>query len=287
MEANFQRSLKAVLAHEGGYVDHPKDPGGATNLGVTIGTAKALGIDIDGDGDTDKVDIRLLKPADAAKVYKHQYWDRVSGNNLPAGVDYAVFDFAVNSGVSRAAIYLQEIVGVAPDGKIGPLTIQAVAAWDAVKLIEKLSANRMAFLKRLSTWPTFGKGWSSRVTGVLRLAKDMALAFPAPKPATTPTSAKPQRKTLMDWLKGLLVKQAVNHVAHQLKDTPIMNSNFLHNLLNIAIALVAILSLPEVTAVLPPEFGVVVAGVLAALKTVINIARDGFGGLFKEQPPVR
>lgn len=113
---------------------------------------------------------------------------------------------------------------------------------------------------------------------------DGVVAAPAPKP---PTSAKPKPKTLMDWLKGLLVKQAVNHVAHQLKDTPIMNSNFLHNILNIAIALVAILSLPEVTAVLPPEFGVVVAGVLAALKTVINIARDGFGGLFKEQPPVR
>lgn len=289
MDANFQRSLTAVLAHEGGYVDHPKDPGGATNLGVTIGTAKALGIDIDGDGDTDKVDIRLLKPSDAAKVYKHQYWDRVRGGDLPAGVDYAMFDFAVNSGPARAAIYLQEIVGVAPDGKIGPLTIKAVAAWDAVKLIEKLCANRMAFLKLLSTWPTFGKGWSSRVTGVLRLAKDMAVAFPAPKPfaPTPPTSAKPQGKTLMDWLKGLFIKQAVNHVAHQLKDTPIMNTNFLHNILNIAIALVAILSLPEVVAVLPPELGVVVAGVLAALKTVINIARDGFGGLFKSQPPVR
>lgn len=112
-------------------------------------------------------------------------------------------------------------------------------------------------------------------------------AKPVTPPTSSPTSAKPQRKTLMDWLKGLLVKQAVNHVAHQLKDTPVMNSNFLHNILNIAIALVAILSLPEVVAILPAEYGVVIAGVLAALKTVINIARDGFGGLFKEQPPVR
>lgn len=282
MEANFQRSLTAVLAHEGGYVDHPKDPGGATNLGITFAVLQSWrGRPIT------KADVKALTNSEAAAIYKANYWDKVRGDDLPAGVDYAVMDFAVNSGVFRSATYLQEIVGVAPDGKIGPLTLQAVAAWDAVKLIEKLSANRLAFLKRLSTWPTFGKGWSSRVTGVLRLAKDMAMAFPTPKPATPPTSAQPQSKTLVDWLKGLFIKQAVNHVAHQLKDTPIMNSNFLHNILNVAIALVAILSLPEVVAIVPAEYGVVIAGVLAALKTVINIARDGFGGLFKPQPPVR
>lgn len=190
MESNFQRSLTAVLAHEGGYVNHPRDPGGATNLGVTIGTAKRLGLDVDGDGDTDIVDIKLLKPADAGKVYRAEYWNRVKGDQLPAGVDYAVFDFAVNSGVSRASIYLQEIVGVAPDGRIGPLTLQAVEQWDSVALVEALCGKRMSFLKRLSTWPTFGKGWSSRVTGVLRLAKDMAITMPA-KPSKPAAPAKP------------------------------------------------------------------------------------------------
>lgn len=286
MQDNFLRSLKAVLAHEGGYVDHPRDPGGATNRGITFAVLKAWrGAPIT------KADVQNLSEAEAAQIYKANYWDRVKGDDLPFGVDYAVFDFAVNSGVSRSAIFLQETVGVAPDGKIGPITLEAVAQWDSIKLIEALCARRMAFLKRLSTWPTFGRGWSSRVTGVLKLAKDMAIALPGgPKPSpkpTPPTSAPPKRKTLSDMLKGWFVKKATDQIAHQLKDTPLMNSNLLHNILNILIALVAVLSLPEVVAVLPPEMGVVVAGVLAALKTVINIARDGFGGLFKEQPPVR
>lgn len=113
---------------------------------------------------------------------------------------------------------------------------------------------------------------------------DGVSAAPAPKP---PTSAPPKRKTLVDLLKGWFVKKATDQIAHQLKDTPIMSSNLLHNILNVAIAIVAIISLPEVVAILPPEIGLMLAGVAATLKTVINIARDGFGGLFKEQPPVR
>lgn len=207
MESNFARSLKAVLYHEGAYVDHPRDPGGATNLGITIGTAKANKMDLDGDGDVDKDDVRLIKPADAGPVYKARYWDAVRGNDLPAGIDYALFDFAVNSGPARAAIYLQEIVGVAPDGKIGPLTLQAVAKWDSVALIEALCAKRMGFLKRLSTWPTFGKGWSARVTGVLRLAKDMAITMPQrpPVPATPipPSAPAEPKQSLWTALLGL------------------------------------------------------------------------------------
>lgn len=198
MERNFQRALSAVLKHEGGYVDHPKDPGGATNLGITIGTAKANKMDLDRDGDVDRADVKLIKASDAGPVYKARYWDTVRGDDLPSGVDYAVFDFAVNSGPARAAMYLQEIVGVAPDGKIGALTLAAVAQWDSTTLINELCAKRIAFLKRLSTWPTFGKGWSSRVTGVIRLAKDMAITMPAspPKPVTPiqpSTPAAPQQ----------------------------------------------------------------------------------------------
>lgn len=208
MESNFARSLKAVLYHEGSYVDHPRDPGGATNLGITIGTAKANKMDLDGDGDVDKADVRLIKPADAGPVYKSRYWDTVRGNDLPAGIDYALFDYAVNSGPARAAIHLQEIVGVAPDGKIGPLTLQAVAKWDSVALIEALCAKRMGFLKRLSTWPTFGKGWSARVTGVLRLAKDMAITMPQrpPVPATPIQPSAPAEPAPSLWtaLTGLL-----------------------------------------------------------------------------------
>ena len=189
MEANFRRSVLAVLRHEGGYVDHVRDPGGATNRGITLQTLR----DWRGKSVT-KADVQNLTEAEAILIYKDRYWDRINGNNLPYGVDFAVLDFAVNSGVSRAAIYLQEIVGVAPDGKIGPMTLEAVHKWDSVKLIEKLCANRLAFLKRLSTWPTFGKGWSRRVSEVLHLAKDMAIALPQPpasEPEPLPTKKPP------------------------------------------------------------------------------------------------
>lgn len=292
-ESNFARALKAVLAHEGGYVDHPRDPGGATNLGITIGTAKSNKMDLDRDGDVDKADVRLIKAADAGPVYKAKYWDAVRGDDMPAGLDYALFDYAVNSGPARAAIHLQEILGVAPDGKIGALTLAAVAKWDTIVLINALCDRRMAFLKKLSTWSTFGKGWSSRVSGVIRLAKDMAIAFPVKAPAKPvaapipPTSTSPKRKTLSDLFKGWFVQQATTKIASTIVKETKMSSNLLHNLLNVAIAIVAILSLPEVVGILPPDIGLAVAGGVGILKTLINIVRDGFGGLFKEQPPVR
>jgi lysozyme family protein len=190
MIRNFERSLSLVLKHEGGFVDHPRDPGGATNLGVTIGTARRLGIDVDGDGDTDIVDIKKLRTTDAAKVYRHEYWNKVAGDKLPDGVDYAVFDFAVNSGVSRASKYLQRAVGVKTDGEIGPVTIAAAKARPAAEVIEFICDSRMDFLRDLKTWPTFGKGWTRRVAGVraeaLKLAKQPPK--PDPKPSGKPVS---------------------------------------------------------------------------------------------------
>lgn len=174
MNTNFAEALRLVLKHEGGYVNHPADPGGATNLGITIGTAKRYGVDMDGDGDTDIADIKKLTVAAASKIYKGEYWDKVAGDLLPAGLDYAVFDFAVNSGTGRAAKYLQALVGVAQDGAIGPKTLAAVEKHDASDLIRKLCDNRLAFMKGLSTWKTFGKGWSSRVSGVKLSALAMA-----------------------------------------------------------------------------------------------------------------
>lgn len=179
MRSNFDLFLSEVLKHEGGYVNHPKDPGGPTNLGVTLGTAKRLGIDVDGDGDTDIIDIKKLRREDAAKVFKVEYWDKVRGDDLPSGVDIATGDFAVNSGVSRSAIFLQELVGVAPDGKIGPLTIAAVQRLDPVKVVNAMCDKRMAFLKRLSTFQTFGKGWTARVSAVRDIGVRLAKSAPA------------------------------------------------------------------------------------------------------------
>lgn len=175
---NFARALKAVLAHEGGYVDHPKDPGGATNLGVTIGTLSAWLGRKASKGEVKALTVEAVKP-----IYRANYWDAIRGDDLPSGVDYAVFDFAVNSGPARAAIYLQNIVGTAPDGKIGPITVKAVAAYvsrfGAAQLVNELCSQRLAFLQRLSTWPTFGKGWGRRVAEVRVEAMAMTAAAPS------------------------------------------------------------------------------------------------------------
>jgi lysozyme family protein len=189
MEKNFEAALAGVLESEGGYVNHPKDPGGPTNLGVTLAVARQLGIDVDGDGDTDIIDIKLLKLADAAKVYRHEYWDKVRGDDLPSGLDYAVFDYAVNSGVSRAAKALQSVVGVPQDGEIGPVTLGGLRTQDPVTMIGRLSKQRLDFLRGLKTWPTFGKGWERRVNSVTSAAlklTDTATIPPPPSPVPTP-----------------------------------------------------------------------------------------------------
>lgn len=173
MQSNFAESLKLVLRHEGGFVDHPADPGGATNLGITIGVAKRYGVDMDGDGDTDIADMKKLTVDVASKIYKGEYWDKVKGDQLPAGLDYAVFDFAVNSGVSRSAKYLQALLGVTQDGMIGPQTLAALKGKDVKSLINQLCDRRLVFLQGLSTWKTFGKGWGNRVAGVRSSALKM------------------------------------------------------------------------------------------------------------------
>ena len=185
MNANFPRALELVLKHEGGYVDHPADPGGATNLGITIGTLSDwLG------RKATKAEVKALTKQSVAPIYRKRYWDAVKGDDLPSGLDYAVFDFAVNSGVSRAANYLQAILRVPQDGKIGPVTVAAAKAADPTILIERLCANRMEFLRGLSTFPTFGKGWTSRVQGVIEHALLMTLS-PAPPAPEIPHYPEP------------------------------------------------------------------------------------------------
>ena len=168
MKENFDSALLAVLHHEGGYVFHEKDPGGMTNLGCT----KSVWEDWVKHPVTE-ADMRALKPADVAPLYKAKYWDKVKGDELPTGVDYAVFDAAINSGPSRAAKWLQDVVGVTADGAIGPGTMKAVLLVEPSELVSAYSFKRMAFLQSLPTWPTFGKGWGRRVTEVASAAGTM------------------------------------------------------------------------------------------------------------------
>ena len=106
--------------------------------------------------------VRYITDVEVSSIYRQEYWTPICGDDLPAGIDFAVFDFAVNSGVSRAARTLQSVVGVPQDGVIGPATLQATKAYVAFAVTNK----RLAFMKSLSIWPTFGKGWAARIADV-------------------------------------------------------------------------------------------------------------------------
>lgn len=168
MKQNFEKALASVLIHEGGFSNHKDDPGGMTNLGCT----KAVWEEHCGHPVDEKA-MRALTPADVAPLYKRKYWDKIQGDELPEGVDYAVFDCAINSGPGRAAKFLQSCVGVDPDGGIGPKTLAAVKAFNAKQLVEDYSKRRLSFMMDLPTWGTFGKGWSRRVAEVQAAALAM------------------------------------------------------------------------------------------------------------------
>ena len=157
MLENFVSSLEAVLKHEGGYVNHPDDPGGRTNMGITQAVyEKYLGRKVT------EQEMKDMKTGDVRIIYKENYWDKVKGDDLTAGIDFCVFDWAVNSGVSRASKALQKVVGAVADGVIGPNTLKEVNSADAQVVIEQLTDAREEFYKKLSTFDTFGKGWLSR-----------------------------------------------------------------------------------------------------------------------------
>jgi lysozyme family protein len=158
MKENYAKALAQVLKYEGGYVDHPKDPGGPTNKGITQAVYDAWRKA----ANQPTQSVRYINDLEVGAIYRQQYWDRISGDDLPAGVDFAVFDFAVNSGVSRAAKTLQAVVGVTQDGVIGPATIQATKTYVAMSITNR----RLAFMQSLSIWSTFGKGWSARIADV-------------------------------------------------------------------------------------------------------------------------
>jgi lysozyme family protein len=167
---NFDRCLALVLAHEGGFVNHPQDPGGATNLGVT----KAVWQEWRGRPVT-TAEMRRLKPIDVEPLYRRRFWDRVRGDDLPLGVDYCVFDAAVNSGPGRAAKWLQEVLGVPQDGAVGLVTLGAARDFPKAELIRRYCQERLELLQGLRTFSVFGRGWSARVREVEAVATQMSV----------------------------------------------------------------------------------------------------------------
>lgn len=166
--SKYETCLEIILHHEGGYVNHPKDPGGETNLGVTKRVYEEWG---------GTKDMKELTVEDVAPIYQKNYWNRVRGDDLPAGLDLCVFDFGVNAGTGRSAKFLQRLVGTTVDGGIGPATIKAVNAYVQIEgieaTIEAFQNSRQEYYESLSTFETFGRGWTRRVKEVTETAFSM------------------------------------------------------------------------------------------------------------------
>ncbi len=179
---NYQASLALLLAHEGGYSNNPRDPGGPTNKGITQAVYDAYRHD----KGLASQSVKLITDAEVAAIYTARYWAKIDGDELPAGVDYALFDYAVNSGPSKAVKDIQRTIndnanffGVSGrlnvDGDLGAATIAAIvkaAQNNAEELIENYCAKRLAFMRSLKNWGTFGKGWTRRVEGAHDGAQD-------------------------------------------------------------------------------------------------------------------
>ena len=168
MLSNFPAALALVLQSEGGFVNHKFDPGGMTNLGVTRNVWREWV-----KRDVDEAEMRALTPELVTPLYKARYWDACKCSDLIRGVDYAVFDSAVNMGPGRAAKLLQAALGVTADGSIGRATIAAATAADPAELLEAFSLGKEAFYQSLPTFQTFGKGWLNRVAHVQDAAEQM------------------------------------------------------------------------------------------------------------------
>lgn len=177
MKQIFDLGVRLLLkpGREGGFVNHPRDPGGITMLGVTKNQWERYV----GHGVTE-ADMRALTPSAVTLFYKTEYWNEIHGDALPAGVDYCVFDASVNSGPGRASKFLQHVLGLKEDGAIGAVTIRAANSGYPHHIIRKYTDVRLAFLKGLDNWDVFGNGWETRVEGVEKEALSFAGEEKAP-----------------------------------------------------------------------------------------------------------
>lgn len=182
--ANYPRVLATTLKWEGGWANHPKDPGGATMKGVIQRTYDAYRLA----RGLPRRSVREIQDNELQDIYRTGYWIKVNGDNLRVGEDLAVFDFGVNSGPARAAKYFQRAVGAPQDGQIGSATLRAAAKLTPAETVKRVCDARLGFVRALSTWSTFGKGWARRIgdirargiawaAGSTQVAKDDAKAI--------------------------------------------------------------------------------------------------------------
>ncbi len=179
--ANLPKSLEQIFGHEGGYSSDKADPGnwtgGVVGKGALLGTKFGIAAN-----SYPNLDIKNLTIEEAAEIYRRDYAAKVRFDELPSGLDHAMLDFAINSGPRRAVEFLQRILGVPDDGRMGPITVAEAQEANAKKTIAALCTARLAFLKGLRTWKRYGKGWSRRVNDVkafaLKLSEDKGRIVP-------------------------------------------------------------------------------------------------------------
>lgn len=191
--SSYDAALARLLAHEGGYTNHPSDPGGPTNFGITIADYRKYV-----KADATAVDVRAMTVAEARAIYRARYWDAQRCDDLPAGVDYAVFDYGVNSGIGRSGKVLRRLLGLADaTHHVSDEVVAAAHRANAAVLVAAICDERLRFLKALKTWPVFGKGWGRRVAEVRAAALTMAKQTTAPPPpATTVSNEQPAARGL-------------------------------------------------------------------------------------------
>ncbi len=161
----FDTAFERLIGHEGGYVDHPDDPGGETNWGITLRTAREAGY---------TGSMRELTRAQAKEIYRTAYWGRARCDEYDGAIAFQVFDAAVNHGIGNAIRFLQRAAGVADDGAVGPVTMAAIKAMTVTDVLARFNAARLTFYTNLTTWPSFGRGWARRIAGNLNYAADDA-----------------------------------------------------------------------------------------------------------------
>jgi lysozyme family protein len=183
---SYEPSLTRLLAHEGGYTNHPDDPGGPTNFGITIVDYRRYA-----KANATAADVRAMSVDEAKAIYRKRYWDAQRCNDLPAGVDYAVFDYGVNSGIGRSGKVLRRMLHLADDTSVVTnAVIAAASSGDARALVSAICDERLRFLKSLKTWDVFGKGWGRRVGEVKAVALEMATSSGVAQPPKPVIPAK-------------------------------------------------------------------------------------------------
>ncbi|MBX8824763.1 glycoside hydrolase family 108 protein [Ochrobactrum sp. SFR4] len=186
-----------MFGHEGGYVNNPKDPGGATKYGITHRTLAAHR----GVASVTPAQVKALTKEEAAKIYRRSYWVQSGGDLLPVGIDFMAFDYGVNSGPAQAVKSLQRVVGVTADGIVGGQTVASVKSYKG-DLIAAYAAERLRFMKTLKTWPTFGRGWQKRVISVEAQSRQLIRGFQVNTDVNTSSAkANPKDQSLMETFK--------------------------------------------------------------------------------------